>query len=262
MSNPRQALCGRLRAITAVAVLGSAAALLSSAGAHASPDAFLVNPEGVQTIALEDFSAYAVGGFPRTWKVRGSMAEAQAVYRIAEDGRDGRFLTARADGQSIMIGLERPFEPARYPYLRWRWRVRQLPVGADERDKTKNDSAAGVYVIFPGKLFVPRVLKYVWSTTAPVGMRQPSPAASNTKIIVLESGVLSAPAWRTATVNVERDYLALFGSPAPTARGIGVLTDGNDTGTLAEADYAGFELLPQASEPPDSVHAASAPVAH
>jgi hypothetical protein len=209
-------------------------------------------------MALETFSAYPVGGFPRAWKVRGSMRDAQAIYRIAEEG-DGRFLSARADGQSVMIGLE----PSRYPYLRWRWRVRQWPTGADERRKATNDSAAGVYVVFPGRFFVPRVLKYVWSTTAPVGTRQPSPAAPNTKIIVLESGPAGEPAWRTVTVDVQRDYAALFGEPAPAAQGIGILTDSNDTASVAAADYADFQLLTVAVEPPDTAltHAGSDPPA-
>jgi hypothetical protein len=130
--------------------------------------------------------------------------------------------------------------------------VRQCPTGADERRKATNDSAAGVYVVFPGRFFVPRVLKYVWSAAAPVGMRQPSPATSSTKIIVLESGALGEPAWRTATVNVQRDYATLFGEPAPAAQGIGILTDGNDTASVAAADYADFQLLTVDVEPPDT----------
>jgi hypothetical protein len=218
-------------------------------------------PERAESMAVETFSAYPVGGFPKGWKVRGSMRDAQAIYRIAEESGGGRFLEARADRQSIMIGLERPFEPSRYPYLRWRWRVRQCPTGADERRKSTNDSAAGVYVIFPGRFFVPRVLKYVWSSTLPIGTRQSSPAASSTKIIVLESGTAGEPAWRTVTVNVQQDYAALFGEPAPAARGIGILTDSNDTSSVAAADYADFQLLSADGSPPGAArtHTSGAP---
>lgn len=231
--------------------------------ADATSDALLATPAAVQTIALEDFDDYPIGSFPRTWKARGNAKEAAVIYRVAEDNDNLRFLAARAEGNSVMIGLERPFEPARYPYLRWRWRVRQLPTGADERSRLTNDSAAGVYVVFPGRLLLPRVLKYVWSSGAPVGMRQSSPAASNTKIIVVESGpVRDAGKWRTVTVNVQDDYAALFGSEVPAARGIGLLTDANDTGSVAAADYAGFELLTVApADPVDAAqrHGAAAP---
>ena len=227
----------------AVCALG----LLAGRGALAAPDR-------AESMAIETFSAYPVGGFPKGWKVRGSMRDAQVIYRIAEESGSGRFLAARADRQSIMIGLERPFEPSRYPYLRWRWRVRECPTGADERRKSTNDSAAGVYVVFPGRFFIPRTLKYVWSSTLPVGTRQSSPASSSTKIIVLESGIAGEPAWRTVTVNVQQDYTALFGEPAPAARGIGILTDSNDTSSVAAADYADFQLLTVAVSPPGAAH--------
>ena len=213
--------------------------------APVSADDLVAKPIAATSLALEDFTGYPLGVFPHQWRVRGSAAEAAAVYRVAQDTDSVRFLAARANGHSIMIGLDRPFNPAQYPYLRWRWRVRQLPNGGDERSQTTNDSAAGVYVIFPGRLpFMPRVLKYVWSATAPVGTREPSPAYGSTKIIVLESGAAAEPgAWRTATVNVKRDYAMLFGKASPAAKGIGLLTDANDTGSAAAADYTGFELL-------------------
>jgi hypothetical protein len=237
----------------AIAAVTCALALLAGRAA-------LGAPERAESMAIETFSAYPVGGFPKGWKVRGSMRDAQSIYRIAEES-GGRFLAARADRQSIMIGLERPFEPSRYPYLRWRWRVRQCPTGADERRKSTNDSAAGVYVVFPGRFFMPRVLKYVWSSTLPIGTRQASPVASSTKIIVLESGTAGEPAWRTVTVNVQRDYAALFGEPAPTARGIGILTDSNDTSSVAAADYADFQLLGAEDLPPGTArtHTPGAP---
>ncbi len=235
-----------------IAAVAGALGLLAGSPVAASPDALPDAPGQVESMALETFGGYPVGGFPRAWKVRGSMRDAQAIYRIGEEAGGGRFLMARTNRQSVMIGLERPFDPSRHPYLRWRWRVRQWPTGADERRKATNDSAAGVYVIFPGRFIAPRVLKYVWSTTAPVGTRQPSPAASSTKIIVLDSGATAEPAWRTVTVNVQRDYAALFGEPAPAARGIGILTDGNETASVAAADYADFQLLSVNVEPPDT----------
>jgi hypothetical protein len=238
------------------------AALLAITGAAANAalattDGVLASPAGVHALLIEDFNGYTSGSFPTAWKVRGDRGQAENVYRVSTENGSGRFLAARADHSSVMIGLDRPFEPDRYPFLRWRWRVRQLPAGGDERESATNDSAAGVYVIFPGRMpFAPKVLKYVWSARAPVGLRQPSPRYGNTKIIVIESGLAGgSDAWRTALVNVRDDYTALFGAPPPAARGIGLLTDANDTGSVAAADYASFELL---SRLPDAVAAPAA----
>jgi len=204
------------------------------------------------SMILEDFAHYDIGTFPSRWKARGTEREARAIYRVSEDPEGGRFLAAQAAGTSVMIGLEQTFEPSAYPYLSWRWRVRTLPSGGDERTSATNDSAAGVYVVFPGRFpLLPRVLKYVWSTMAPVGLRRPSPVYDATKIIVLASGPATAPAqWITETVNVRADYEALFGGQAPAAKGIGLLTDGNDTNTLAAADYRDFRLSATAGETP------------
>jgi hypothetical protein len=201
--------------------------------------------KGIEFLTLENFGTYPPGTFPSTWKARGGNEQAAAVYRVTQDGDSMRFLSARADGSSVMIGLDHPFEPVRYPYLQWQWRVRTFPYGSNELSKETNDSAAGVYVVFPGRLpMFPRVLKYVWSASAPVGSRQRSPSYHDAAIIVVASGPASSPEqWRTETVNVVADYEAVFERRPPSARGIGVLTDGDATGHLAEADYANFRLL-------------------
>jgi hypothetical protein len=231
--------------------LVGAVALALTAPALATGNDLVASPSTADSIALEDFTAYPLGSFPHGWKVRGRLAEAAAVYRVSEDGAGIRFLAARAEGQSVMVGLEQPFEPARYPYLRWQWRVRRFPSGGDERAKATNDSAAGVYVVFRGRLpFLPRVLKYVWSAGAPVGVRQSSPTYGDTKIIVIASGPARAPdEWRMETVNVQADYTDLFGRAPSKVRGIGVLTDANDTESIAAADYAGFQLLNAEPQP-------------
>lgn len=247
-----------VRARGALAVLLCALTTGAAGTSLATSEGVLASPAAVQVLSVEDFNGYPVGSFPTAWKVRGGRDDAATVYRVVSGNRGERFLAARADGTSVMIGLDRPFEPERYPYLRWQWRVRQLPAGGDERGSATNDSAAGVYVIFPGRVpFAPRVLKYVWSARAPVGLRQPSPGYGNTRIIVVESGFAGAQdTWHTAVVNVRDDYTALFGGAPPAARGIGLLTDANDTRSLAAADYGTFELL---SSAPGAVDPASAP---
>ena len=239
-----------------LAMLHAAAPALAPAPVAATTDGLLADPRLADAIAIEDFARYSLGTFPKTWRIRGSTDSAEVVYRVARDNGTGAFLAARAEGRSVMIGLDRQFEPVRYPYLRWRWRVHAFPSGGDERDQATNDSAAGVYVIFPGRLpFLPRALKYVWSTSAPVGLRQPSPMYNDTKIIVVASGPTNEPEqWRTETVNVRQDYEALFGREAPTARGIGLLTDADATHSVAAADYTDFQLLKSVQASPDDAH--------
>lgn len=201
-----------------------------------------------QAVPLENFEQYPPQAFPDTWKVRGDEDEARVIYRVAEE--DGNhFLHARAENKAVQIGLTKTFPPKQFPILQWRWRVQQLPVGANERTLNTNDSAAGVYVVFDSTI-VPRVIKYVWSSSLPVGTQVDSPVYWRAKVVVLESGVAAPTEWRKETVNFYEDYKKLFGGEPGEVEGVALLTDSDTTATVAEADYDDFMLLAASGSPP------------
>lgn len=205
--------------------------------AHASDQ----DAPSAPVVPLENFEQYPSHAFPQKWKVRGDEDEARMVYRVAEENGN-RFLRAHAEKQSVQIGLSRTFPPQQFPVLQWRWRVRKLPAGADERELATNDSAAAVYVVFDSTI-VPRAIKYVWSSTLPVGTRMNSPTYWRAKVVVLESGTAAAGEWRQETVNFYEDYKKLFGFEPSEVEGVALLTDSDTTATVAEADYDDFTLL-------------------
>jgi len=207
-------------------------------------------------VSLETFDQYQPATFPGQWQIRGDEDVARVVYRVVEESGN-RFLHARAEKQDVQIGLPRAFEPKEFPVLRWRWRVSQLPTGADERAVKTNDSAAGVYVIFDNRI-MPRVIKYVWSSTLPVGTRIESPVYWRAKVVVLQSGPSAVGEWRQETVNCYQDYRDLFGAEPGEVQGIGVLTDADTTATVAEADYDDFVLLPSGAVPIEEAQGATA----
>jgi len=196
-------------------------------------------PTGI--VPLETFEGYQLFTYPEPWKVRGDQQEARAVYQIMVESGN-HFLHARADRQAIQIGLLRVFSPQDFPRLRWRWRVAQLPPGGDEGRKETHDSAAGVYVIFDNQIF-PRVIKYVWSSTLPVGTHVQNPLYWRAKIVVLKSGPANLGQWHQETVNFYQDYQDLFGERPGKVQGIGLATSSTATQSLAIADYDDFTLL-------------------
>ena len=193
----------------------------------------------------EDFQKYRTGEFPTRWKVRGSEALARNVYRVAQEG-DNKFLRAYAVNQDVQIGLEYDFEPKEYPVLRWRWRATRLPVGANERNKKTNDSGAAVYVVFDSRI-IPRAIKYVWSTTLPVGSRFDSPVYWRAKVVVLQQGPAKPGEWIQETVNFYRDYKELFGFDPGKVKAIAILSDSDTMEGVAEAAYDDFVLLPESA---------------
>jgi len=201
-----------------------------------------------QVIPLETFERSEVLTFPHGWKVRGDETAARTIYRIQEENGN-RFLHAHAQSQGIQIGMERTFQPKEFPRLCWRWRVTQLPPGGDERHKETNDSAAGIYVIFDSHLF-PRIVKYVWSSTLPVGTRVQNPVYWRLKAIVLRSGPSDVGAWHQETVNFYQDYKELFGREPEEVLAIGLLTSSDETKSVAIAGYDDFTLLTSEAPPP------------
>jgi hypothetical protein len=206
-----------------------------------APQALAV--DGTSFILVEDFDSAKPQQFPARWRARDAQT-AERVYKVVSENGE-QFLHAVAKAQSAQIALAVRASCEQYPVLTWRWRIAELPKGGDERDATTNDSAAGVYVVFKGSFggLIPRALKYVWSAREPRGAAFPSPGYSTAQIVVLESGTDGAGQWRTEKVNVAADYRRLFNAEPPEVQGIAVLTDADDTGTEATADYDDFRLL-------------------
>lgn len=193
------------------------------------------------TVVLETFDASPLLTFPPRWQARQDEEIARQIYRVAEENGN-RFLHAYAKSHGIEVGLVQVFRVQETPVLRWRWRALQLPPGANERIAATNDSAAGVWVIFDNKM-LPRALKYVWSTTQPVGTRLTNPGYWRAKTIVLRSGTAQLGTWQTETVNLYHDYKAFFGEEPGEVQGIAVKTSSDSTKSIAAADYDDFTLL-------------------
>jgi hypothetical protein len=188
---------------------------------------------------LENFET-DVNGFPSKWRV--SNDTAKTIYRI-ESEKGNRYLRAHADNQAVQFGLEHIFDPKTQPRLKWRWRVRQLPTGADERVSGKHDAAAQVYVIFDNQIR-PRVVKYTWSSSLPRWTQFTSPLYDRNKGIVLRSGPGESGRWYEEKVNFLEDYKKLFGAEPGKVQGIAILTSSDATKTVAAADYDDFVPLP------------------
>ncbi len=194
-------------------------------------------------VAVETFETDTLLAFPQGWSALKDAQEARGIYRVAEE--DGnRFLRAHAEKQGIMIALSHAFQLKAFPFLRWRWRATQLPPGGDERAKRTNDSAAGVYVLY-GSRIMPRAVKYVWSTTLPVGTRATNPSYWRAKTIVLRTGPAELGMWEQETVNLYQDYKDLFESEPGEVLGIALITSSDSTSSVAAADYDDFVLFPQ-----------------
>jgi len=198
--------------------------------------------DAAECLVVADFAKATVGEFPSDWKPR--EQKAREVYRVLEEG-GVRFVRATAEGTGLQMGKEFAWDLGAHPVLAWKWRPRILPSGADERESGRNDSALGVYVVFPHSPVSVKTVKYVWSAAAPVGTTA-SASAGLTRMVVLRSGPSTDSGWVEEAVNVGRDYQRLFGDAPARPRGIAVLTDADQTRNRAVGDYAAFRVCPAA----------------
>jgi hypothetical protein len=200
----------------------------------------LAAPAGAEEcVTVDNFSKGKVGEFPPGWKPRKDSG--RDVYSIQE--KDGlRFLHALAKGLGIQAARQHEWDPKAYPILAWSWRPVEFPAGSDERQSKTNDSAVSVYAVFPHSPVSVKSLKYIWSAVVPVGTRLTS-SGGLTQVLVIRSGTEKKGAWTEERVNVLENYKKFFEeAETPKASGIAVLTDSDDTKSVAQGDYANFRV--------------------
>jgi len=200
------------------------------------PDA--AEPDAPDQIALEDFEDNAVGAFPADWDAKGWGEIRNKPYKVHEENGN-RFLRAEDTGENVVLARSVRWDLKTYRYLSWRWRIRAVPLGADERYESLADSAAGIYLTYRRKLGVlPESIKFVWSTGLPEGAALRRRGIGMPWTIVAGTGTAPTNEWQTFVFDALEAYRETFGGdPVDRPLGLGLLSDANNTGTRAFADY-------------------------
>lgn len=201
-------------------------------------------------VVLEDFEGGPVGGLPEGWSWKGSDDKKEKPYTVVEEGGN-RFLQARDSGQSVILGKDLPWDLEQYPYVSFRLRVQRIPEGGDERNDKTVDSAAGLYFTYRRRLgMIPESVKYVWSSTLPVGAAVIRPGTGRPWQVVIGSGTEGLGEWRTYVFDLRQAYRDTFGkNPPDKTVGIGVLSDANSVGGYAWSDYDDIKALRSVNPP-------------
>jgi hypothetical protein len=186
----------------------------------------------------------------REFQVLESESGSVNYYRVVK-GSEGQVLEARyrpsLDSVTLAMKLPDGLRGAKVKGLHWRWRVLAFPKNGNDCVEGRADSAAGVFVTFK-RGFKYYNLKFVWSSEAPKGqvcdLRRGLFHARDT--IILESGG-PLNAWVDEEIDPRAEFLKHFepeGSldDVPDLVGIGIMTDGDQTQSPGEADYAQFTV--------------------
>jgi hypothetical protein len=184
------------------------------------------------------------------------------LFRIVsgESGPDNYYTLIQAPEPHWHAAYRPPFKTAVLGYaipegnrrsvarIKWKWRAVVLPKGGDECTEGKGDSAAVVYVTFRRALRW-YSLKYVWSAVAKKGAscaRKRNLVRAQDTIVVDSGPPLNE--WRSVEIDPDEEFRKHFEggdlrAEVPDLVGIAIMTDGDQTASPSEADYAGFALV-------------------
>lgn len=171
--------------------------------------------------------------------------------------KDGRLaLAAHAERSASMWRRRLHREPAQVGEVELSWWVDQLIAGADLAQADSADSPARVLFGFDGdRSRLPArtrmmfelahaltgeeppfaTLMYVWDNRAPVGSVVINPRTDRVRKVVLDSGADHLGRWRDHRRDLARDYRQAFGEDPGALRSVAVMTDADNTGSVARA---------------------------
>ena len=182
-------------------------------------------------IIIDDFAH----GIKPGWKAKSFKGLTEYTWT-----RDGNRWYVRAKSRGTASGLYYgiTFEARQYPYLTWQWKVDNIIAAGDATRKSGDDYGARIYVVFPSFFFWnTKAINYIWANRLPKEEAVPNPYTANNMMISVESGPVETGKWITETRNIYEDYRRLFGKEPPTVGAIAIMTDTDNTGESASADY-------------------------
>lgn len=189
-----------------------------------------------EQLAVGQFSTEGFTG----WEEKGFKGFTE--YDLVDDNG---ITVVKAFSQAAASGLVKKitFDPKKYRYLRWSWKIDHALVEGDERTKNGDDYAARVYVVFSGNYFwQTKAINYIWANHLKKGNSIANAYSANAIMVAVQSGPDKAGIWLNEERDIFADYKRLFGSDPGQADAIAIMTDTDNTGGSALAWYGDISL--------------------
>jgi len=175
----------------------------------------------------------------------------KSVYDVIKLGRK-HVLRASTDRGASMICKKVDIDPAKYPYLVWRWRVDQRFPKGDGRVKSGDDYPIKIGIAFryepsrvswttrvtyalaakkgKGGLDPPLyVFYYCWANRVAKNTWVSNPFQNRVKMIAMRSRKDPVKVWRTEATNYVRDFKDITKSDPTQVQAVFIMIDGDTT---------------------------------
>jgi hypothetical protein len=182
-------------------------------------------------IIIDDFA----DGMKDAWKRKSFKGTTEYTW-VTEGDKAYVRATSKAAASGLYYTIE--YDAQQYPYITWQWKVDNIIASGDALQKSGDDYAARIYVIFPSFFFWnTRAINYIWANKLPKEEAVPNPFSKNSIMISVQSGEAETGRWINETRNVYEDYKRMFGIKPPKAGAIALMTDTDNTRESASASY-------------------------
>ena len=172
---------------------------------------------------------------------------------------------ARSESAASYLRRKVRREPADLGKVRFSWRVQELIAAADLTDRDSADSPVRLMLAFDGdhgRLSLRNrmvfdlahavtgetppfaTLMYVWDNKAPAESVIHSGRSDRVRKIVVESGAGQLGRWRHYERDIAADYRKTFGEEPGALVSVGLMTDADNTQSVAEAWYGEVQFGP------------------
>lgn len=150
-----------------------------------------------------------------------------------------KLLLAESDGAASGLYFEQAVDVRATPWLNWSWKVENVLVGVNEREKAGDDYAARIYVVAKGGLafWKTRALSYVWASGEPEGAMWPNAFTANARMIAVRGGSDRLGELVMERRNVREDWMRAFGEDIERIDAVAIMTDTDNSGQRARAWY-------------------------
>ena len=182
-------------------------------------------------IIIDDFA----DGIKPGWITKSFKGITEYTW-INEDGKSFIRATSNNTASGLIYRIE--YDPRKYPYITWNWKADNIIASGDATNKSRDDYSARIYIAFPSFFFwKSKLINYIWANKLPQNHVVPSPFTSDSIMISVESGPANTGIWTTETRNIYEDYIRFFGKKPSKVSAIAIMTDTDDTGESASANY-------------------------
>ena len=131
------------------------------------------------------------------------------------------------------------------PYLKWTWRVDDLPDNKHEINKKNDDYPLRIYVIYkPSRLiFKIRTLGYVFASQGDQLDAYKSAYTKKIQLIAIEKGKKNIGQWLSYKVNIKQDFKTHFNLDVDDIYGVAIMSDSDNVSNIQQGWISNIEFV-------------------